>query len=236
MNRNNMSIAENVKEVFERVARAAEDSGRAPEDISVVAATKMNSADRVREAIAAGIRICGENRVQELTEKDALGAYEGAERHFIGRLQKNKVRFVVGRCSLIQSVDSPELMEQISARAQKAGIRQKALVEVNIGREEAKSGVLVEDLDGLLSDASGMDGIFIEGLMAIPPVSVQKGESRKYFDEMYKLFVDIAAKKYDNVDMRLLSMGMSGDFEEAIMSGANMVRIGTSIFGHRQYT
>ena len=230
-----MSIADNVRYVYERIESAATRAGQTAENISLVAATKMNDAARVREAIEAGIKIIGENRVQEFLEKDAMDAYTGAERHFIGHLQRNKVKFVAGICDLIQSVDSVDLMNQISAKAVERGQRQRILLEVNIGREEAKSGVLTENLENLFAAAENLEGISVEGLMTIPPVSEKITETCNYFDTMYNLFVDIRAKKYDNINMRILSMGMSHDYEEAILSGANMVRVGTAIFGQRHY-
>lgn len=230
-----MSIEENVRSVYDRIAAAANSAGRRPEEITLVAATKMNDAERVREAVRAGIKVCGENRVQELTEKDALGAYEGAEKHFIGHLQQNKVNKVVGEVSLIESVDTPELMERISKRAAELGIIQDILIEINIGAEEAKSGISPAQLPAVLEKASALPGIRVRGLMAIPPISTYNGQNRVWFDEMHKLFVDNSAKKYDNVSMDFLSMGMSGDFEDAIACGANMVRVGTSIFGARHY-
>jgi len=230
-----MSIADNVKRIRERAAQAAIRSGRRPEDIALVAASKMNGAERVREAYDAGIRIFGENRVQEMLEKLSKGAYEGAELHLIGSLQKNKVRNVVGRVSLIQSVDSLGLMEEISRRAATAGIVQDVLIEVNVGREPSKSGVFEETLADMLAQTAAYPGIRVMGLMAIPPAEDDAAEARKYFDTMEKLFVDMSVKKYDNVFMSILSMGMSGDFEEAIAAGATMVRVGSSIFGARDY-
>ncbi len=229
-------IAENVKRVYEKIAEAAIAAGRAPEDITLVAATKMNDAVRVREAIKAGIKVAGENRVQELLNKDAQGAYEGAELHFIGTLQKNKVKFVTGRCDLIQSVSSPELLRAIGKKAASLGKTQNVLLEVNIGEETAKTGASVGIIEEMLEAASGEPGIQVAGLMTIPPVCDDMAETRGYFDKMYKLFVDISAKKYDNTYMRILSMGMSGDYAEAILSGATMVRVGTAIFGARHYT
>ncbi len=230
------SIEDNVKTVFDNIAEAARKSGRKPEDVILVAASKTNSAERVREAFGAGVRYFGENRVQEMTEKAALGAYSGAQIHFIGHLQRNKVKNVVGSADLIQSVDSDELLELISRRAAGLGIVQDILLEVNIGAEESKSGVLPEGLDELAAKASALPGISVKGLMTIPPVSADPLDSVRYFDRMYKLFVDISAKKYDNITMDILSMGMSADYAEAISAGANMVRVGSAIFGARQYT
>lgn len=230
-----MSIAENVKNVQERVSAAARAAGRDPASVTLVAATKMNDADKVREAIRAGIRVCGENRVQELCEKNEAGAYEGAALHFIGTLQKNKVKYLVGVCALIESVNSLALLECISERAQKQGIVQDVLLEINIGDEATKTGMEPEFLPAVLEKASTLAGVRVRGLMAIPPIAAAKGENRRYFARMYQLFVDNSAKKYDNVSMDFLSMGMSGDFEDAIAEGANLVRVGTAIFGARPY-
>ena len=215
---------------------AARTTGRTGADITLVAATKMNDAARVREAVAAGIDACGENRVQEMTEKLAQGAYTGAPLHFIGHLQTNKVRQVVGKVDLIQSVDSPELLAMIEKRAAGQGIVQDILLEVNIGGEAAKSGVAPAALPELLETAAGCAHIRVRGLMAIPPVAETSDGNHAYFAKMHELFVDIGRKKYDNVFMDFLSMGMSGDFEDAISAGANMVRVGSSIFGARDYS
>jgi hypothetical protein len=230
-----MSIAENVARVRAGMAAAAIAAGRDPKEILLVAATKMNSAERVREAIAAGVDICGENRVQEMLEKSAQGAYTGAPLHFIGHLQKNKVRQVVGLASLIHGVDSAALLEAISREAQKRSLRQEVLLEVNIGAEPSKSGFAPEELPAALEAAAGFGGIFVRGLMAIPPICASPDEIRPFFLAMRKLFVDNGRKKYDNVSMDFLSMGMSGDYAEAIACGANMVRVGTAIFGPRDY-
>ncbi len=226
------TIAENIAAIRARIDAAARTTGRTGADITLVAATKMNDAARVREAVAAGIDACGENRVQEMTEKLAQGAYTGAPLHFIGHLQTNKVRQVVGKVDLIQSVDSPELLAMIEKRA----AVQDILLEVNIGGEAAKSGVAPAALPELLETAAGCAHIRVRGLMAIPPVAETSDGNHAYFAKMHELFVDIGRKKYDNVFMDFLSMGMSGDFEDAISAGANMVRVGSSIFGARDYS
>ena len=225
-----MSIAENIAAIRRRIAEIAPEGG-----ITLVAATKMNDAQRVREAIAAGIDACGENKVQEFLEKDALGAYEGAPRHFIGHLQRNKVNKIVGKVDLIQSVDSAELFRLIDRRAQSLGIVQDILIEVSIAGEEQKSGVAPEELPELLSLAGQCPGLRVRGLMCVPPIQEFSGENRPYFAQMKQLFIDIRAKKYDNVSMDFLSMGMTDDYPEAIAEGANMVRIGSAIFGARNY-
>ena len=230
------TIAENVASIREKMAEAAKQAGRDPESIRLCAATKMNDAAAVREAIAAGVDCCGENRVQEIQEKRPQGAYEGKPLHFIGHLQTNKVRQVVGKVDLIQSVDSPELLAMIEKRAAGQGIVQDILLEVNIGGEAAKSGVAPAALPELLETAAGCAHIRVRGLMAIPPVAETSDGNHAYFAKMHELFVDIGRKKYDNVFMDFLSMGMSGDFEDAISAGANMVRVGSSIFGARDYS
>ena len=226
-------IARNVARVKEEIRRAALESGRQPEEIQLVAATKMNDAARVRAAVEAGVDICGENRVQEMLEKNALGAYDGVPLHFIGHLQKNKVKQVVGLCSLIESVDSLALLQEISRTAAKRDLTQDVLLEINIGREESKSGFLPEALEEALAGAAELPAVRVRGLMAIPPICAEPEENRPFFLQMQKLFVDNRGKKYDNVRMNFLSMGMSSDFTEAVRCGATLVRVGTGIFGPR---
>ena len=230
-----MTIAENVARVRAEIDAAARAAGRDPKEILLLAASKMNDASRVREAIAAGVDLCGENRVQEMLEKNAQGAYEGVPLHFIGHLQKNKVRQVVGLAQLIHGVDSVALLQAISREAEKKGLTQDVLLEVNIGGEASKSGFSPEEIPAALEAAAGFGGIFVRGLMAIPPICQSPDENRPFFLSMQKLFVDNGRKKYDNVSMDFLSMGMSGDFAEAVSCGANLVRVGSAIFGARHY-
>ena len=230
-----MSITENVAVIRNKIASAAIAAGRKPEDIIFVAATKMNDAERVKEAVRAGIDVCGENRVQELLEKNQQGAYEGCPLHFIGHLQKNKVKYLVGLVDLIQSADSQELISVIDKEAKKKNICQDILLEVNIGAEESKSGFRPEEIPGILSEISTYSNVNVRGLMAIPPICSNPAENRPYFQRMKQLFVDNSGKKYDNIHMDFLSMGMSGDYEEAIACGANMVRVGSAVFGARIY-
>ena len=230
-----MSITENVARIRAEIVAAAVAAGRKPEEITLVAASKMNDAERVREAIAAGVDVCGENRVQEMLEKQAQGAYEGAPLHFIGHLQKNKVKQVVGLASLIHGVDSLALLEAIDRCAEKRGMTQDVLLEVNIGAEESKSGFAPEEIPEALSSAAAFSHIRVRGLMCIPPAGRSEEENRRFFTKMKKLFVDNSGKKYDNVSMDFLSMGMSADFACAIACGSNMVRVGSAIFGPRPY-
>ena len=231
-----MTIAENLTKVRENIARAAKDAGLDERDILLIGATKMNDAARVREAIAAGLTACGENRVQELLEKQPQGAYEGAPVHFIGHLQTNKVKQVVGRVDLIESVDRTELLECVEKQAAKLGLVQDILLEVNIGAEESKSGFTPEETMQTAAKMAEYPHCHLKGLMAIPPVSEHEGDNCRYFAEMRNLFVDISAKKYDNVSMECLSMGMSGDYPDAIREGATKIRVGTAIFGARHYS
>ncbi len=221
------TLEERIAIVRERVASAA--NGR---DVTLVGVAKTKPAELVRRAVAAGLTVIGENYVQEFRDKSAAGAYDGADVHIIGRLQTNKVKYVAGRVSLIQSVDSERLLALIAARAAALGVTQDVLLEVNIGGEAAKSGIPPEAVPELLAAASGLKGVRVRGLMAIPP----EENSRAYFPKMYHLYIDNNAKKYDNVSMDFLSMGMSDDYEDAIKQGANMVRVGSFIFGPRNYT
>lgn len=226
----------NISAVKARIAAAAAAAGRDPGDVLLIGASKMNDADTVRRAIAGGLAACGENRVQEMTEKEKQGAYEGAQLHFIGHLQRNKVKNVVGHACLIHSVHSRELVEEIDRCAAKLGIVQDILIEINIGGEEAKSGFAPEETEAALEFCAGFSHIRVRGLMAIPPVCLRGEDNLPYFKRMNKLFIDNCGKKYDNVVMDFLSMGMSGDFEAAISCGANMVRVGSAIFGPRNYS
>ena len=231
-----MSIAENVARIRAEIAEAAIAAGRDPGEILLCAATKMNDAAAVRQDIAAGVDCCGENRVQELTQKLSENAYEGCDIHFIGHLQTNKVKQVVGKVDVIQSVDSLCLLEAIQKEAAKQGIRQDILLEVNVGGEESKSGFAPCEVLPLVDRFADFPNVRLLGLMAIPPVCEKSGGNDKFFQEMLALAVDITAKKSDNVRVDVLSMGMSGDFADAVRCGSTMIRIGTAIFGARDYS
>lgn len=230
-----MSIAENIAQVRANIAAAAKEAGRRPEEITLVGASKMNGAAACREAIAAGIDALGENRVQEMTAKLQENAYDGAPLHFIGHLQRNKVRQVVGKASLIQSVGSRELLEEIEKAAARLDLVQDVLLEVNIGEEEAKSGFLPGDLLSGAQAALEKDHVRVLGLMTIPPADADREANLQYFDKVRALFLDMDEKLFHN-SLRVLSMGMSGDYEDAVRAGATMVRVGTAIFGSRHYT
>ena len=231
-----MSISENIQIIRARMAAAAQAAGRDPKEIQLCAATKMNDAEKVQQAVLGGVDCCGENRVQELTEKLPLGAYEGKPVHFIGHLQTNKVNKVVGKVDLIQSVDRLELLEAVNRTALRLGVRQDVLLEINVAAEPQKGGFSPAEALELSGRMGDYPGVFLRGLMAIPPISTGKGSNCGYFQKMRKLFVDIAQKKYDNVSMVCLSMGMSDDFEDAIAEGSTMIRVGTAIFGARDYS
>ncbi len=228
-------ISANIAAIRREIDEAAKLCGKTGADITLVAATKMNDTSRVKEAVAAGVDACGENRVQELLEKYEQKAYAGAPLHFIGTLQTNKVKYIVGKVDLIQSVNSLKLACEISKCAEKCGIVQDILVEINIGGEESKSGADEKDVFEIIENISKLPSIRVRGLMTIPPISHDEEAQKSFFIKMGQLFIDIGAKKYDNINMEFLSMGMSGDYKTAILCGANMVRVGTGIFGARHY-
>ena len=229
-----MTLPERVEAVKRKIAAAALEVGRDPAEVTLVAATKVQTSDTIRQAIAAGITVCGENRVQEMTAHLDDDAYAGAALHFIGHLQTNKVKYVVGRVDMIESVDSPRLLEAVEAQAAKLDLVQDILLEVNVGGEASKSGVAPENALELARLAAEMPHVRLRGLMAIPPAAHVAGENRHFFAEMYHLYVDIRTALDHNVtDMDCLSMGMSGDYEDAVREGATHVRVGTALFGPR---
>jgi pyridoxal phosphate enzyme (YggS family) len=227
-------IWENARDIFDRAAKAAVQSGRAPEEIRILAVTKTVPWERVGRAVEAGFSVLGENRVQEFLEKYPHYPLDQCSVHFIGTLQTNKVKYIIDKVDMIQSVDSIRLAREIDRQAKKHGRVMDVLLEVNIGAEESKSGFLPECLEEALPEISGFKNIHVRGLMAIPPKTPPEAQNDYYFLRMRQLFVDIQRKKIDNINMDFLSMGMSQDFESAILSGANMVRIGTSLFGGRK--
>ena len=229
-----MSIAENIARVREEIASAAKEAGRDPGEITLVGASKMNDAAACREAIAAGIDVLGENRVQEMIQKLSEHAYDGAPLHFIGHLQRNKVKQVVGHVDLIQSVGSIELLDEIEKVAAARDLVQDILLEVNIGREEAKSGFAPDAVFQAAEAAMSRPHVRVRGLMTIPPADADRDANMRYFDKVRALYVDINTNLFHN-ELKYLSMGMSGDYEDAIRTGATMVRVGTAIFGARHY-
>ena len=229
-----MSISTNLSHVVEEIRAAALAAGRDPAEITLVAATKTQSDDTIRQAIAAGVAVCGENRVQELTAHWQAGAYEGARVHFIGHLQTNKVKYLMGKVDLIHSVSSQKLLLEIDRQAAKAGLVQEVLLEVNLAQEPSKSGFLCSQVLPAARLAAGLDHVRVRGLMCIPPAATFPEENLPFFHKLKALAVDIKEEMGDNkTDMTILSMGMSRDFTAAIAAGATHVRVGTAIFGPR---
>ena len=227
-----MSIADNYIRVMENIASACMEAGRRPEDVKLIAVTKYVDTERIAEAVAAGARSVGENRVQEYRDKKDFFTANGLDVHLIGQLQTNKVKYVVGNGVLIQSLDRIELAKEISRVASNKGVIQDTLVEVNIGGEAQKGGIAVDGLVPFLELVSALPNIRVRGLMCVPPAVGQDG-ARAYFAAMRRLFEDIRGMNMPNVDMLELSMGMSGDYKAAVLEGATMVRVGTGIFGAR---
>ncbi len=225
-----------VDEIREKMAAAARQSGRDPAAVQLCAACKTRTAQTIAASAALPIDVFGENHVQELCANYDAGAYCGKPSHFIGHLQTNKIKKVLGRASLIQSVDSEHLLLAIEKEAAKAGIVQDILLEVNIGGEESKTGASPDALWPLLDAAAAQAHIRVRGLMAIPPVNDDDARNRRYLAQVYQMFVRAGERGYQNVEMQTLSMGMSGDFENAIREGATLVRIGTAIYGERDYS
>ncbi len=229
-------VRDNLNRIEEQIQNACNAAGRDRREVTLMAVTKTVDAARINAALSAGVTHIGENRVQEFLEKCDDLALQGVEAHLIGHLQTNKVRRIVGKVDMIQSIDSERLARAVSdaAVATDRGYCD-VLLEVNIGNEESKSGVPLGELEQLLETAAALPGIRVRGLMAIPPILQTEAEKRAVFEQMYKLFVDIRGKNVDNITMEILSMGMSMDFVEAIREGSTMVRIGSAIFGKREY-
>lgn len=227
------NICENLRIVEEKITAAAKKSGRKRSDILLVAVTKTHPCELMNEAIRAGVTDIGENKPQEV--RDKFDSVLPVNWHLIGHLQTNKVKYVIDKCSLIHSVDSIKLMDEINRQAQKHGLVKDILIQVNISGEETKSGIAPDELDNLLLYAAKLTNIKVKGLMTIAPKTDNSITSKLHFDNMHRLFIDISEKKYDNISMEYLSMGMSGDYEQAIECGANIVRVGSAIFGARNY-
>ena len=229
-----MEVQENIKQVRAAIDEAARAAGRDPADVALLAATKTQSSDTIRAAVAAGITLCGENRVQELTAHLADGAYGGAEVHFIGHLQTNKVKYVVGRVALIHSVSSEKLLTAIAAQADKLGLVQDILLEVNLAGEDSKAGFSPAQAPAAARLAAGLGGVRLRGFMCIPPIPTHAGENLQFFEALRQLAVDIRREMGDNgIDMDVLSMGMSGDYRDAVAAGSTCIRVGSALFGPR---
>lgn len=225
----------NFKTIQENIWNAAASVGKNGSDITFLAATKTVSPEVINHAISLGLDHIGENKVQELLSKYDYYNLEKCSLQFIGHLQTNKVRQIIDKVDLIQSVDSVKLAQEVSNQAIKHGLVCDVLVEVNIGKEENKSGVMPEMLEELLNNISNLEGINVKGLMTIPPICDNTQKIRKYFENMHNIFIDISSKKIDNISMDILSMGMSADYREAILEGATMIRVGSALFGPRLY-
>ena len=231
-----MSIPENIAVVHERIAEAARRAGRHPEDVALMAVSKTHPPERIREAYATGLRLFGENRVQEFAGKaGALGDLAGAEWHMIGHLQTNKAGKAVEVFSAVDSVDSVKLAEKLDAAARTAGKKLSALIEINVGGEAAKSGVAPDskELEELLLAAPRFEALEFRGLMTVPPFTDDPEDARPYFRRLREFRDAVAARKLSAIKMDVLSMGMSHDFEVAISEGSTCVRVGTAIFGER---
>lgn len=229
-----MNTAENLSLVEKKIAEACERSGRKKDEVKLIAVSKTQPAEAIQEAIDYGIRSFGENKVQELKEKMEIFKEE-LDWHMIGHLQTNKVKYVVGKVSLIHSLENIRLAEALDKEAKKKGITADVLIEVNIAKEDTKFGIEPEKVEDFIIRVSKFDNISIKGLMTVAPYTDNPEENRKYFKELKKIMVDLNNKNIHNVNMSVLSMGMTGDYEVAIEEGATLVRVGTGIFGNRNY-
>lgn len=228
-------IAFNIEAIRENIEKALLRAGRAENAVRLMAVTKTVDEIYINHAISCGIDLIGENRVQEMLRKKPNLHLDGVEKHLIGHLQTNKVSQIVGEVDMIQSVDSVKIAREIGKQSMKKGIVTDALLEINIGLEESKTGILPAAAMEAIAEIAEMKGIRIKGLMAIPPICENERILRNFFSDMYNMYVDIGAKKLDNISMDILSMGMSGDYEIAVEHGANLVRVGSSMFGARVY-
>lgn len=230
-----IDVEYNYKKICERIEEAALKVNKTPDDITFLAATKTVDAATINHAISLGLKYIGENRVQELLSKYDDYNLNDCSLQFIGHLQSNKVRQIIDKVDLIQSVSSLKLASEISRQAQLKNREIDILVEVNIGKEENKSGIMPEMLSDLLYQIKDLPSIHVKGLMAIPPICDNSQKICKYFDNMHKMFIDIKDENIDNISMEVLSMGMSDDYYEAILCGSNMIRVGSALFGARNY-
>ena len=229
------NIEHNISVIRERIAVAAKESGRNPEDIKLMAVTKTVEPMFINHAIECGIDLIGENKVQEFLSKKPYLKLDNCKAHLIGHLQTNKVKQIITEVDMIQSVDSVKLATEISKRAVAQNMVVECLVEVNIGDEESKTGLDMNLLYDTLNQIAVLPGIKIKGLMTIPPICDDEETLNEYFSKMHEIFIDIKNKKLDNIDMCILSMGMSGDYEAAVRNGSDLVRVGSAIFGPRIY-
>lgn len=229
------NIEHNIKVIKEKIAKAAVELGRNPDDVKLMAVTKTVEPVFINHAIECGIDLIGENKVQEFLSKKPYLKLDNCKAHLIGHLQTNKVKQIIGEVDMIQSVDSVKLAKEISKRATAIGITVDCLVEINIGEEESKTGLDMGLLYETLDEICDLPGLNIKGLMTIPPICDNEEILNEYFSKMHEIFIDIRDKKLDNKDICILSMGMSGDYEAAVRNGSNLVRVGSAIFGPRIY-
>lgn len=227
-------VKENLKQVKKNIEEACKRAGRKSEEVTLIAVSKTKPVEMIEDAIEYGIKDFGENKVQEMSDKMNTISAE-LNWHLIGHLQRNKVKYIVDKTYLIHSVDSLRLAEQINQEAKKRNVICNVLIEVNIAQEESKFGVTKEELPNLLRQIRDLKNVYVKGLMTIAPFVDNPEDNREYFKEMHKLFVDMSAENTDNIRMEVLSMGMTGDYQVAIEEGATMVRVGTGIFGTRNY-
>ncbi len=229
------NIEYNLCVIRERMAKSAERSGRDVSEIELMAVTKTVEPIFINHAISCGVTLIGENKVQEFLGKKDFLTLDNCRAHLIGHLQTNKVKQIIPHVSMIESVDSVKLAREIAKRSLAEGLVSECLVEVNIAAEESKTGLELSLLEETLCEIALLEGIKVKGLMTIPPICENDKTLYEFFSKMRQLFIDIKAKKIDNVDMDILSMGMSGDYEAAIECGSNLVRVGSAIFGPRLY-
>lgn len=229
------AIEENLKLIRHEIAAAAEASGRKAEDISLMAVTKTVESRFINHAVDCGINLIGENKVQEFLSKEAELNLSECKAHLIGHLQSNKVKKIVGRVDTVQSVDTVSIAREIGKRSLEAGVTTKVLLEINVGNEESKFGFTPDEIFEKVYETAEIQGISVNGLMCVAPICEKESEIRAIFSNMHQLFIDIRDKKIDNISMNVLSMGMSGDYKQAILEGANLVRVGSAIFGSRIY-
>lgn len=230
-----MSIKENIDIICDRVAEAAKKSGRNPEDITIIAVSKTVDAHKAKEAVESGLSNLGENRVQEFVNKYEQLNDMNIKWHMIGHLQKNKVKYIIDKAELIHSVESLDLANEINKRAKQSEIVSKVLIELNIGEEDSKFGINAENVYDFVRAFNQYDNILVTGLMTVAPYSENPEDVRWIFKKMKEIYDNILKMKLKNTDMKYLSMGMTNDFEIAIEEGSNIVRIGTAIFGSRNY-
>lgn len=228
------STIENYKRIKSNVEETAVKAGRNPKDVRLMCVTKTVEAEYINPVLDMGADLIGENRVQEFLQKKDSLHLDKVEKHLIGHLQTNKVKQIVGEVDFIESVDSLKLAKEISKESVKKDILTDILVEINVGQEASKSGIYLDSLGELIYQIAELPNVKVKGLMTIPPIC-EETEARKYFYEIHKAFVDIKEKNIDNINMDILSMGMSGDYEAAILEGSNIVRVGSAIFGARKY-